>query len=82
MARSLAVGDTVYIVGRYGYTNDHMVYVIQAKIYTIKNNRYHAYETLNDVFEWSFNESDYLKAVFKDRESAWRAAHELQKVKQ
>lgn len=80
MARSLSVGDTVYIIGRYGFTQDHHVFMVKAMIYTIKNNRYHAYELPEyRPFEWSFNEKDIGITVFTDRENAWKACEKIKK---
>lgn len=80
MARSLSVGDDVYIVGRYGYSLDHHVFLIKARIYTIKNKRYHAYEIpITNPSEWSFNEKDIGVSVFKDKETARAAAEKIKK---
>ena len=80
MARSLKVGDDVYVVGRYRYTTDHHVFLLKARIYTIKNGRYHAYEIpVSRPFEWSFNEKDIGISVFTDRETAWKAVERIKK---
>lgn len=80
MARRLKTGDDIYIIGRYGYTMDHHVFVIKARIYTIKNNRYHAYELREgSICEWSFNEKDIGITVFTDLIEAGKAREQIKK---
>ena len=62
-------GDLVYIVGKYGYGNDYMFRVIEAKVKYKKYGTYFASGLFN-CSEWSFLGSDYGKTVFTEKEQA------------
>ena len=64
-----AIGDVVYIFGKYSYDIDAPVYVIKAKIDHVRNRKFVAY-SLEDYSEWHFSTADYNKSVFKSKTEA------------
>lgn len=64
-----AVGDTVYILGKYMVNAYSPLCMIEAKISHIDHKQFVAYG-LNGYSEWRFSKKHYNKAVFKDKEKA------------
>lgn len=69
MKRKIEIGETVYILGRYGFGPCDRVHLIEARVAGKRNNRYVAWEKLIDT-EWTFTEKHLGKSVFTDRNQA------------
>ena len=62
-------GDTVYILGKYGYGWEYPLCVVEAKIAYQERKRWYAYG-VHDNTTWSFPASYYNYSVFTDKEKA------------
>lgn len=73
--KKIKTGETVYIIGRYGYKPTDFSHLIEGRVVGKRNNRYVAHEKLIDC-EWTFNERDIGVCVFTDRRAAEEKFHE------
>ena len=62
-------GDTVYILGKYGYGWEYPLCVVEAKVAYYERKRWYAYG-VHDNSTWSFPTSYYNYSVFTDKEKA------------
>ena len=65
-----AIGDIVYVLGKYYFDATSPLLLMECKISHIKNKRFIAYRTDGEVGEWGFSQRHYNKCVFKDKEKA------------
>lgn len=65
-----AIGDIVYVLGKYLPDSSAPLLLMECKISHIKSRQFIAYRTDGEVGEWRFSKKDYNKAVFKDKEMA------------
>ncbi|MGM9551946.1 MAG: hypothetical protein ACI3XA_06775 [Clostridia bacterium] len=63
----MKIGDTVYLLGRFGFSFEHKVYIIKVKIVDIVHGRFYA---VSESGSWTFNRKDIGKAVFENEEDA------------
>lgn len=65
-----AIGDIVYVLGKY-YTDDTApLLLLECQISHIKYRQFVAYRTDGEVGVWRFSKKDYNKCVFKDKDKA------------
>lgn len=69
--RFIAIGDTVYIIGKYSFSPDENPQVVEAKVAYRYCKSYYAYPT-NGHGTFKVNYSDLGKTVFFKREDAER----------
>ena len=62
-------GDTVYILGKYGYGWEYPLRVVEAKVAYYERKRWYAYGA-HDNSTWSFPACYYNYSVFTDKEKA------------
>lgn len=67
-----AVGDVVYVLGKYMVRADFPVCIIRAEINHVRHRQFVAYG-LDDYSEWRFSAKHYNKSVFKSKQEAIEA---------
>lgn len=65
-----AIGDTVYILGKFVMSSYASTVLIEAKISHMKNKQFVAFTSGHDYGTWVFSRKHYNKCVFTDREKA------------
>ena len=65
-----AIGDIVYVLGKYLPASTAPLFLMECKISHIKHKRFVAYRTDGEVGEWSFSKMHYNKSVFTDKDKA------------
>lgn len=65
-----AVGDTVYILGKFAISSYATTVLIEATISHTKGRRFVAYTSGSNYGTWVFSSKHYNKCVFKDRKKA------------
>ena len=68
-----AIGDIVYILGKYFPTAHAPLLLLECKISHIKHRQFVAYRTDGEVGDWKFSRKHYNKCVFKDKDKAIEA---------
>ena len=65
-----AIGDTVYILGKYLPDCKAPLLLMECKISHIKHRQFIAYRTDGVWGEWAFSKKHYGKCVFKNKKQA------------
>ena len=65
-----AIGDIVYVLGKYLPDANAPLLLMECKISHIKHRQFVAYRTDGESGEWCFSKKHYNKSVFKDKEKA------------
>ena len=71
-----AIGDIVYVLGKYYFDFDAPLLLMECKISHIKHRQFVAYRTDGESGEWRFSKKHYNQCVFKTREEAEQAFRE------
>lgn len=71
-----AVGDIVYIIGKYMPSAESPLLLMECEISHIEHRQFVAFRTDGEVGKWMFSQKDFNKCVFKDREKAEAALKE------
>lgn len=65
-----AIGDIVYVLGKYLPDSNAPLHLMECKISHIKHRQFVAYRTDGECGEWCFSKKHYGKLVFKDKQKA------------
>ena len=65
-----AIGDIVYVLGKYIPDSCTPLLLLECKISHIKHRQFVAYRTDGEEGEWKFSKKDHNKCVFTDKDKA------------
>ena len=65
-----AIGDIVYILGKYLPDSQAPLLLMECKISHIEHRQFVAYRTDGETGTWKFSKKHYKKCVFTDKEAA------------
>lgn len=68
-----AIGDTVYILGKYLPDSCAPLLLLECKISHIEHRQFVAYRTDGETGDWKFSKKHFNKCVFKDKDKATEA---------
>ena len=71
-----AIGDIVYIIGKYMPDSSSPTVLLKCKISHIKHRQFIAYRVDGGPGEWPFSKKHYNKCVFKDENKAIKQFNE------
>lgn len=65
-----AIGDTVYILGKYYFDPCAPLLLLECKISHIEHRQFVAYRLDGETGDWKFSKKDHNKCVFTDKDKA------------
>lgn len=65
-----AIGDIVYVIGKYLPSDDAPLLLLECKISHIEHRQFVAFRTDGETGVWRFSRKDYNKCVFTDKTKA------------
>lgn len=68
-----AIGDTVYVLGKYLPSDYEPLLLLECKISHIEHRQFVAYRTDGETGKWCFSKKHHNKSVFTDKEKAIEA---------